>query len=73
MHRFLLLAAGFSIGLALTSTTASAAPPSAVAGGLKSTLETLRVVEPVCRGCGCRGGPGYRLPNGKCASWGRRR
>jgi hypothetical protein len=22
-------------------------------------------------GCGSRGGPGYRLPNGKCASWGR--
>lgn len=21
------------------------------------------------RGCGSRGGPGYRLPNGKCASW----
>jgi hypothetical protein len=20
-------------------------------------------------GCGSRGGPGYRLPNGKCASW----
>lgn len=21
------------------------------------------------QGCGSRGGPGYRLPNGKCASW----
>lgn len=21
----------------------------------------------VCKGCGCRGGGGYRLPNGKCA------
>jgi micrococcal nuclease len=21
------------------------------------------------KGCGSRGGPGYRLPNGKCASW----
>jgi hypothetical protein len=21
------------------------------------------------RGCGSRGGPGYRLPNGHCASW----
>lgn len=19
-----------------------------------------------CKGCGCRGGPGYRAPNGKC-------
>lgn len=23
-------------------------------------------------GCGSRGGPGYRLPNGRCASWRRR-
>lgn len=22
-----------------------------------------------CRGCGCRGGPGYRAPDGKCVSW----
>lgn len=22
-----------------------------------------------CSGCGCRGGPGYRAPEGKCASW----
>ncbi len=22
-----------------------------------------------CNTCGCRGGPGYRMPNGKCASW----
>lgn len=22
-----------------------------------------------CSGCGCRGGPGYRGPNGQCVSW----
>ena len=22
-----------------------------------------------CSGCGCAGGPGYRMPSGKCASW----
>ncbi|SHG75803.1 hypothetical protein SAMN02745157_4769 [Kaistia soli DSM 19436] len=22
-----------------------------------------------CQGCGCRGGPGYRAPNGRCVSW----
>ncbi|HEV7286316.1 MAG TPA: hypothetical protein VGN75_15785 [Kaistia sp.] len=22
-----------------------------------------------CSGCGCRGGPGYRGPNGRCVSW----
>lgn len=25
------------------------------------------------RGCACRGGPGYRLPTGKCASWAQHR
>jgi len=28
---------------------------------------------PPCRGCGCRGGPGYRGPNGKCVSFKRLR
>ena len=22
-----------------------------------------------CRGCGCKGGPGYRAPNGRCVSF----
>ena len=22
-----------------------------------------------CSGCGCRGGPGYRAPNGRCVGW----
>ena len=22
-----------------------------------------------CSGCGCRGGPGYRGPNGQCVGW----
>lgn len=22
-----------------------------------------------CSGCGCRGGPGYRGPDGKCVGW----
>ena len=22
-----------------------------------------------CQGCGCRGGPGYRGPDGKCVGW----
>jgi len=22
-----------------------------------------------CSGCGCKGGPGYRGPNGQCVSW----
>jgi len=24
---------------------------------------------PACRGCGCKGGPGYRGPNGKCVGF----
>jgi hypothetical protein len=23
----------------------------------------------VCSGCGCKGGPGYRGPNGRCVGW----
>ena len=22
-----------------------------------------------CTGCGCKGGPGYRAPNGRCVGW----
>jgi len=22
-----------------------------------------------CSGCGCKGGPGYRGPNGRCVGW----
>ena len=22
-----------------------------------------------CSGCSCKGGPGFRLPNGHCSSW----
>jgi hypothetical protein len=22
-----------------------------------------------CSGCGCKGGPGYRAPNGRCVGW----
>lgn len=24
---------------------------------------------PPCHGCGCKGGPGYRAPNGRCVGW----
>jgi hypothetical protein len=24
---------------------------------------------PRCEGCGCKGGPGYRKPNGDCVGW----
>jgi hypothetical protein len=24
---------------------------------------------PPCRGCGCKRGPGYRAPNGRCVAW----
>ncbi len=24
---------------------------------------------PPCKGCGCKGGPGYRAPDGKCVSF----
>ncbi|KAA2235592.1 hypothetical protein F0L46_19010 [Salinarimonas soli] len=25
--------------------------------------------EQACSGCGCRGGPGYRGPSGRCVGW----
>lgn len=34
-----------------------------------ATLTAPSVAEAGCRGCGCRGGPGIRLANGRCASW----
>ena len=71
MRPFLLVAAAFALLAALA--TAEAAPPNAAAAALKSTLAASSDVTPVCSGCGCRGGPGYRQANGKCASWGRRR
>jgi hypothetical protein len=30
---------------------------------------TNAVADNFCTGCGCKGGPGYRGPNGKCVSW----
>jgi hypothetical protein len=30
---------------------------------------TLASAAMACNGCGCRGGPGYRLASGNCVSW----
>ena len=46
---------------------ALAAVPSNPAASLAAEIAASRQIEPVCRGCGCRGGAGYRLPSGKCA------
>jgi hypothetical protein len=27
------------------------------------------IAEDYCEGCGCKGGPGYRGPNGQCVAW----
>lgn len=35
---------------------------------LAALLLSIQVAE-ACSGCGCRGGPGYRGPNGKCVGW----
>lgn len=29
----------------------------------------LSVEADACTGCGCRGGPGYRGPDGRCVGW----
>jgi hypothetical protein len=36
---------------------------------LISTPPAVRPSSQAASGCGSRGGPGYRLPSGKCASW----
>jgi len=47
---------------------AEAAPSGSQPKQIADVVDGVRPVEPICSGCGCRGGPGYRLPNGKCAS-----
>jgi len=32
-------------------------------------LAQLGAASAACSGCGCRGGPGYRGPDGKCVGW----
>lgn len=34
-----------------------------------SLLIAASAAEDVCKGCGCKGGPGYRGPNGQCVGW----
>lgn len=59
--------------LALANLPAVAAPPTAQRSGIVPAVaisadsHAARAL-PVCTGCGCRGGAGYRLPSGKCAS-----
>ena len=36
---------------------------------IPSLVLTAQITPDPNAGCGTRGGPGYRLPNGKCASW----
>jgi hypothetical protein len=36
---------------------------------LASVVLNSPVSAQVCAGCGCKGGPGYRAPNGRCVGW----
>lgn len=49
------------------SLTAPAGARSVVDGAPESSVTVVKGDQIACRGCGCRGGAGYRLPNGKCA------
>jgi len=33
------------------------------------TLSLIAVSAWACQGCGCKGGPGFRGPNGRCVGW----
>jgi hypothetical protein len=52
-------------------------PPAPIALAPSApTVSTRPTAEPspiTASGCGSRGGPGYRLPSGKCASWSHKR
>jgi hypothetical protein len=61
-----------TIAIVLGCPPVAAGVSGTTVSSLKSAVAASDQIEPVCRGCGCRGGPGYRLPNGKCGSWGRR-
>lgn len=50
---FALFALALVCALSFTAVPASAACPE----------------RPACKGCGCKGGPGYRGPNGKCVGF----
>jgi len=53
----------------LAATDASAAAPTSYDGTSKVTARSSTTYEVARRGCGSKGGPGYRKSNGKCASW----
>lgn len=52
---------------AFVETAAALPAPTGGAKVLGTSVSDVRPIEPVCSGCGCRGGAGYRLPSGKCA------
>ncbi len=52
---------------AFAETAAALPAPTGVVKTLGTSVTDARPIEPVCSGCGCRGGAGYRLANGKCA------
>jgi hypothetical protein len=65
--RFLVVVAGVSLLCAAPLEARQIEPGrfGTAAQGLEAKTDGL--VKEACRGCGCRGGAGYRLANGKCA------
>lgn len=62
----------FAAALAATvfiATPTSAAAPTSPEAKSKITTRSSATYEVARRGCGSKGGPGYRKSNGKCASW----
>ncbi len=41
----------------------------AVSLAVPAAAETRCAERPSCQGCGCKGGPGYRGPDGRCVSF----
>lgn len=50
--------------MSVRSSIAATLAVAALLGGMSAPA----LAQP-CSGCGCKGGPGYRGPNGRCVGW----
>jgi hypothetical protein len=56
------------VGVLLTIALSGGVPIADVSGVSNAGAPAAYAGECMCRGCGCKGGPGWRGPNGQCVS-----
>lgn len=69
MRKFVIAYSIAFASVTFVATNASAAAPASYDGTSKVAARSSTTYEVARRGCGSKGGPGYRKSNGKCASW----